>query len=158
GIIFRQRLVRGSSQVFFRLARLRVDVYDFHVARPRTGSDLLEDKLLGVRYLQQRQVFRWRTDEYQVIVLGVVQREETAAFDPKALVQLTEDIVERMHSQNLAHSGVMVQDHCVQVPGAIVVTHTSVRAPDKGSIAEDDPGLLWAGEKALPEDSEGHGH
>jgi hypothetical protein len=88
-VILRQRNVDWGRDVrVLSLSRLYID--DFHISRARPVIYLPEHKFFGARHVQQRQVFRGRSDEDQVIVFRVVQRKQTPAFHAKRLVKCRE--------------------------------------------------------------------
>src|SRR5207302_9484847 len=125
-----------------------------YVPLRNSSSHPLEHKVLRTRNFTQRQVLRWRTNEDQVIVLGVDQRKKTAALNTQILVEQIEDFIKSMHRQNFSHARVVIEDVRSGVLRGVVITHSTVRTPHESRIAEDDPGLLRAREKPLPENAQ----
>src|ERR1700682_4390571 len=128
-----------------------MSIDDFHVAGAWTRGNLLENKFLGTRNVQERQVFRRRTDKNQVVVLGIVQREEAATLYANALVKRGEDGVQLVDCQDFTYACVVIQDLRFRIRCRVVITHALVGPSRKGRIAENHPGLFGAGQKALPE-------
>jgi len=123
---------------------------DLHGAHKRPGSNLLEDKFLRVGQLQERQILRRRANEDEIVVFGVIQGKQATALDANLLMKFSENIIEGVHRQHFAHSGVMIRNRRAGILGSIVVTHANVRPADKGCVTEDDPRFLWPGEKPFP--------
>src|SRR5436853_925728 len=137
----------------FVLSRLRVQIDDRKIPSSRTRIKALKDKLLRAGYIAQRQIFRWRADKNQIVVLGIIQREQATTLDPYLPVQRGEYPIEIMYRQHLSHSGVMVENQITRVARRIEIAHSRFRAPNERPIAKDDPRLLRAGEKSAPERS-----
>src|SRR6267378_859955 len=156
GIVFRQGLVRRRRKKFFRLARFRMKIDNFHSARAPPGSDLFECEFLGAWQLQERQIFRRRANEDEIVVFCVIQGKQATALDANLLMKSSENVIEGVHRQHFSDSGVVIQDHCAGIPGTVVVAHTNERPADEGRVTEDDPGLLRPGEKPYPENVKSH--
>src|SRR5216683_1827161 len=109
-VILRQAFGWGCRNILFRFSRLWVHVGDFHGPFGNAGSDLLEDEALSVGNLEENQVFYRRTDENEIVIFGIVQREQATAFDANTLVKLRKDVVQSMDGENFADSGVVIQD------------------------------------------------
>src|SRR6266550_4918458 len=137
----------------FVLSRLRVQIDDRKIPSSRTRIKPLKNKLLRAGYIAQRQIFRRRADKNQIVVLGIIQREQATTLDPYLPVQRGEYPIEIMYRQHLSHSGVMVENQVSRVARRIEVAHSRLRPPNEGPIAKDDPGLLRTGEKSAPESS-----
>ena len=82
------------------------------VALARSGHKTLKDEFAGPGDIQQSQVLGRRSDEDQIVILGVIEREEGAALDPKGTIEQIEDAVELMDSQHFSDASVMVEDEC----------------------------------------------
>src|ERR1700687_6482110 len=89
-IVFRQGLVRRRRKKLFGLARFRMKIDDFHGARARPRSDLFECEFLGVWQLQERQIFRRRANEDEIVVFCVIQGKPATAFDANLLMKSSE--------------------------------------------------------------------
>ena len=76
----------------------------------RAGVKSPENKFLRSRNIEQREIFRGRADENQVVVLGVVQREQGSALNPDRTIEERENMVEFMNGQHLSHAGVVVEN------------------------------------------------
>src|SRR5436853_5653138 len=137
----------------FVLSRLRVQIDDRKIPSSRTRIKALKNKLLRAGYIAQRQIFRRRADKNQIVVLGIVQREQATTLDPYLPVQRGEYPIEIMYRQHLSHSGVMVENQVTRVARRIVIAHSRFGAPNESPIAEDHPRLLRAGEKSAPDHS-----
>src|SRR6266436_1192786 len=107
-----------------------MDVDNGLVAFARSGSHAAENEFLSSRDFQQRQILERRADEDQVIVLCVVEGKQTAALYANLPVQQSENAVQFMDSQNLAHTGVMVQNKAALVLCGVVVAHARFGAAD----------------------------
>src|SRR5437588_12526090 len=94
----------------FVLSCLRVQVDDRKIPSSRTRIKPLKNKLLRAGYIAQRQIFRRRADKNQIVVLGIVQREQATTLDPNLPVQRCEYPIEIMYRQHFSHSGVMVEN------------------------------------------------
>src|ERR1700694_4463516 len=151
GVVFDQGLIGWAGKNFVGLTGLRMNIDDFHVAGAWTRGNLLEDKFLSTRNVQERQVFRRRTDKNQVVVLGIVQREEAATLYANALVKRGEDGVQLVDCQHFTYPCVVIQDLRFRIPCRVVIAHALVGPSGKRRIAENHPGLFGAGQKALPE-------
>src|SRR6266436_7250069 len=109
-VIFRQGFGRACCNILFRLSRLWVHVGDFHGSFGNARWDSLEDEALSVWNLEENQVFYRRTDENEIVIFGIVQREQATAFDANTLAKLRKDVVQSMDGENFADSGVVIQD------------------------------------------------
>src|SRR5712672_1075844 len=127
-------------------------IYNLHGASTRPGSNLFEGELLRVRQFEEREVFRRRADEDEVVVLGVVQGKQAAALDANLLMKFSKNTIKSVHRQHFADSGIVIEDRRAGIPGAIVIAHANVRASNKGGVTENDPWLLRPGKKTFPED------
>src|SRR5262249_14885634 len=123
GIVFGQRLIRGSGLVGFWLSRLRTNINDLDASDPRTGSDLPENEFRGAWNLEEREIFRWRANKNQIVVFGVIQGKQASPLDAKLLAEFNKDAVQSMHRQDLANSGVVIKNVRVSIARGIVVTH-----------------------------------
>ena len=113
--------------------------------------DALKDEFPRSRNIQQRQIFRGRTDENQIVVLGVVQREQCSALHSQLPIEENEDAVKLMDRQHFSHARVMIEDQGSRVGRRVEVAHAGLRPSHKAAIAEDYPGRLRAGDEAVPE-------
>src|SRR5258708_17072420 len=107
---------------------------DLHGAHKRPGSNLLEDKFLRVRQLQEGQIFRRRADEDEIVVFCVIQGKQAAALYANLLMELSENIIESVYRQHFADSGVVIRDYRAGIPSTIEVAHASVRPADEGCV------------------------
>src|SRR2546426_4244134 len=137
----------------FVLSRLRVQIDDRKIPSSRTRIKALKNKLLRAGYIAQRQIFRRRADKNQIVVLGIIQREQAPTLDPYLPVQRCENAIKIMHRQHFSHSGVMVENQVTRVSRRIEIAHSRFRAPNESPVAKDHPRLLRAGEKSTPERS-----
>src|ERR1035437_8723887 len=103
----------------------------------RPGVQAPENKFLGSRNIEQGEIFRWRTNENQVVVLGIVQREQGSALDPDRTIEERENMVQFVNGQHLSHAGVVVEDESAPVGGWIEVAHPSFGPSNKAAVAED---------------------
>src|SRR5215467_301465 len=117
----------------------------------RTGIETLKYELAGSWNIEQGEVFRGRSDEDQVIILGIVEREKSPPLHAQRTIQQVEDAVELVNGQNLPNSGVVVEDKSAGVGGGVEVAHAGFRATHETAVAEDHPGLLQARSEATPE-------
>src|SRR5258708_40064571 len=134
-----------------------MNIDDFHVAGAWTRGNLLENKFLSTRNVQEREVFRRRADKNQVVVLGIVQREEAATLYANELVKRGEDGVQLVDCQHFTYACVVIQDLRFRIRCRVVITHAPVGPPRKRRVAENHPGLFGAGKKALPENMKRRG-
>src|SRR6266480_1643701 len=137
----------------FVLSRLRVQIDDRKIPSSRTRIKALKNKLLRAGYIAQRQIFRRRADKNQIVVLGIVQREQAPALDPYLPVQRGEYPIEIMYRQHLSHPGVVIENQVTRVARRIEIAHSRFRASNELPIAKDHPRLLRAGKKSAPERS-----
>src|SRR2546425_7412738 len=142
GVVFCQRLARRSRQKLLRFVRLRMHVHNLQIAFAPAGNHALKNKLLRTWNLQKSEVFRWRADKNQVVVLGVVEGEEAAAFYANPMMEKAEDVIEFVNRQDLTHARVMIQNGVPGVVSRFVIAHPRLGTPDKCRIAEDHPGLF----------------
>src|SRR5260370_18122087 len=94
-----------------------------------------------------------RTDEDQVIAVGLVQRKEAAALYANLPMQQSENTIECVDGQDFTHASVVVQNKATLIFGGVVIPHASLGTPHKRRVAEDDPGLFLSGHKSVPEDA-----
>src|SRR5437868_14729946 len=94
---------------------------------------------MGAGDIKQRQVFRGRTHKDQIVVLGIVQRKQTASLYANLAVQLTKNVVQSIDRQHLAHPGVMVVDGLSRIRRGIEVAQSSLCTPDESAVAESHP-------------------
>src|SRR5258706_10475597 len=125
-------------------------VDDFHVpfSRPRIHS--LKNEFMSSRYLQQRQILGGRSDEDQIVVPDVIQREECSTLYAKLPVEEAENPVQLVDCQDLAHAGVMIEDTFTRIRGRVEIPHVGLRTSYKVGVAEDYPRRLLRGNKAAP--------
>src|SRR6266849_572428 len=95
-------------------------VDELRIAFARTGRYAVKDKLLRSRYFQKGQIFQRRSDEDQIVVLGIIEREQAAALHAYLPMENCKQMIEFMHRQDFAHPGVVVED------GAAVGVFTDV--------------------------------
>src|SRR5260370_18545092 len=152
GIIFSQGFGWGCRDICFRFSRLWVHVGDFHGPFGNAGSNSLKDETLSVRNLEEGQILNRRTDENEIVILGIVQREKAPAFNANALVKLRKDVVQSMDGEHFADPCVVIQYACPCVLTGVIIAHSCIRTPDESRIAKDDPRFLRAGDKSSPED------
>src|SRR5260370_16332988 len=112
---------------------------DLHGAHKRPGSNLLEDKFLRVGQLQERQILRRRANEDEIVVFGVIQGKQATALDANLLMKFSENIIEGVHRQHFAHSGVMIRNPPAGILGSIVLIHPNLRPAGKGLLLEGYP-------------------
>src|SRR5713101_1492541 len=129
-----------------------MDVKDSQVAFARTIGQPLEYKFMRAGYFSQREVFRWRTYEDQVVVLGIIEREQAPALDANPALEQAKDMVQVADCQHLSYPCVMIQDVLRRVPRRIEVAHSRFRPPDKSRITENHPRLFRRAEEWSPED------
>src|ERR1700721_3070603 len=113
---------------------MRVEVEDGQVSLARPGIETVKDKFLGSRDIEQTQIFGGRADENQVVVLGVIQREQGAAFDANGTIEKIEDPIELVDRQDLSHPGVVVENEGALVGRGIEVAHSCLRSSHKAAI------------------------
>src|SRR5215475_13808125 len=98
-------------------------VADGEITLARTGIETLKYELASSWNIQQGEVFRGRPDEDQVIILGIVEREQSSPLHAQRTIQQVEDVVELVNGQNLPHAGVVVEHKCAGVGGGFEVAH-----------------------------------
>ena len=81
GIVFGGGMVRRGREEYFRLIGQGMHVEDREIPFARAGIETLEDKFLGAGNVEQREIFGGRSDENQIVILCVVEREQCAALD-----------------------------------------------------------------------------
>src|SRR5881296_267696 len=118
----------------FVLSCLRVQVDDRKIPSSRTRIKPLKNKLLRAGYIAQRQIFRRRADKNQIVVLGIVQREQATTLDPYLPMQRAEYPIKIVHRQHLSHSSVVIKNQITRVAFRIEVTHSGFRAPNERPI------------------------
>ena len=129
-----------------------MNVDDREISLARAGVEALEDEIPRSGDVEQGEILGRRTDEDQIIVLGVVQGEKRAALDPQGTVEHFEDMVELVDGEDFSHAGVVIEDEGALVGAGVEVTHAGLRAAHEAAVAEDHPGLLRAGDEAIPEE------
>ena len=154
GIVVGELLIGGSGQIRFGLACLWIQIDDLNLPGARPRSDLLKDKSPGARNFQEREIFRRRSDENQIVVLRVVERKKTSALDADLLLKFPKYAVQSMHGQHFPDPGIVIQGVHLAVASGIVIAHPAVRAAHKGRVAENDPRLLGPGEEPSPENAQ----
>src|SRR5580698_1002212 len=102
----------------------------------------LEDEFAGAGNIEQGQILRGRTDEDQVVVLGVIKRKESTALDSQRAVEKRKDAVELVDCKHLAHARVVVEDKCAAIGRGIEIAHPRLRPSHEPAVTEDDPWLL----------------
>ncbi len=139
GIVFGEGLVVGGGQKFLGLAVLRMNIDDFGVAAANADGDLAKDEFLGAGNVEQGEIFGRRADEDEVVVLGVVERKQAAAFYANFLVEKIEDAIEFVDGEDFADAGVVIEDRLALIAGGVEVAHANVGASGEWGVAEDDP-------------------
>jgi hypothetical protein len=109
-VVLSERHAGRSCKEFLALVGLRVPVDNGMVALAGAGSKLLENEFLSAGNLQKRKILHGRTNENQIVILGVVQRKETSSFDADAAAEQAEDAIELMDCQDFANAGVVVEN------------------------------------------------
>src|SRR5439155_24688399 len=135
----------------FVLSRLRVQIDNRKIPSSRTRIKALKNKLLRAGYIAQRQIFRRRADKNQIVVLGIIQREQAPTLDPYLPVQRCQNAIKIMHRQHLSHPSVVIENEITRVASCIEVAHARFRTSNESPIAENDPRLLRTGEEYAPE-------
>ena len=80
------------------------------VALARSGTKPLKNEFPRPGDIPQSEIFGWRTHEDKIVVLSVVQREQTATLYLQLLIKENENVVELMHRQHFPHACVMIKD------------------------------------------------
>src|SRR5262249_2893918 len=111
---------------------------DFHVARARTIGDASKEKLLDTWNFQQGEIFAGRSNENQIVVFCVVQREQAAPFNTKRLVQSGKDKVEIVHGKDFAYASIVVENRRFPVFFGVVIAHAGVGTAYESGVTEDD--------------------
>jgi len=119
------------------------------------GLDPVKHKFLGAGDFKERKILRGRADEDEVVIFGVIEGEKAAAFDTNSAMKEVEDVVEFVDTEDLSDAGVMIENGGIAVALSIAVPHASFRAAHEGSVAENDPGFILAGDEAVPKNLEG---
>jgi len=117
-------------------------VDDGQLAFVRGGGNPLKSEFLSGGEIEQGEILSGRADEDQVVVLGIVEREQPSAFDMKGAPHQAEGAVQSVHREHLAHAGVVIEDHIPRVAGGIEIAHPRFRAADEDRVAEDHPGIF----------------
>src|SRR5258708_19676887 len=136
-VIFGEKRIGRGREIEFLFARLRVDVENGEVAFAGTFGYALEDEFAGSRNFHQVEVFGWQTYETHILILGVIEREETAAFHAKIAAQKAEDLIEAVDGDDFADAGVMIPDDVFRIAGGIVIAHAGFGATDERGVAKD---------------------
>src|ERR1700758_1790844 len=129
-----------------------MNIDDGKISLARTGLEPLENELARPRNVEQCQVLRWRPDEDEVIVLGIIQREQRPALHAHRTVQEEEHTIELMDGQHFSNARVMIENEGARVRCWIKVAHPGFRAPHEVPIAEDYQRFLRANQEATPEE------
>src|ERR1700719_4169021 len=114
-----------------------MDVDNGLVALARSRSHAAENDFLSPRDFEQRQVLESGADEDQVVVLCVVEGKQAATLYANLPVQQSENAVQFMDRQDLAHTGVMVQNKAALVLYGIVIAHARFGPAHKRRVAEN---------------------
>lgn len=154
GVVFGEGSRGGAGEVELRFAGLRVDIDDREIALARAGIDAIENKLLCAGNFAEVQILGGGADEDDVVVLGIVEREEAATLDAKLAVERTDDQIEIVDGQDFADAGVVIPNGVARILEGIEVAHAGLGASDESGIAEDDPRLVRTTKKRLPESLE----
>ena len=91
-----------------------MNVEDGEVSLARAGIETLKHKFLSAGDVEQGEVFRGRSDENQIVILGVVEREQGAALHANGTIEKVENMVQLVDGQHLSHAGVVVKNKCAR--------------------------------------------
>src|SRR5579863_3035134 len=86
-VILHQRLRGVAGIKNGRLPRLGMAIDEAQITFTRAGIEALKDELLSTREIQQCEVLGRGPHENEIVPLGIVKGEETAALDPEWVVQ-----------------------------------------------------------------------
>src|SRR5947209_3318548 len=117
---------------------------DNEIASSHRGIEPAEHEVLRAWDIQERKIFRRRTDKNQILVLGIVERKQAASFHPQGMFQNRKYLVQFVNTENLAYTGVVVENRPLGIGSSIVVFHARLRAAHELGIAENHPGLVGA--------------
>src|SRR5260370_2060253 len=92
--------------MLFGFPRLRVDIHNRLFAFARTRIHAAENELLRSGNFQQGEILEGRTDEDQVIVLGVVHRKEAPALYQNLPMQQSQNTIHLLHAHASTHATV----------------------------------------------------
>src|ERR1700686_633329 len=150
-IVFRKRLRRSARIINRCLSALRMHIDDTQITRVGPGIQSLKNEFLAAWKVGQSKILRRRADENEVILLRIVQSEKAAPLYLNGMIQQAEDLVQFMHRQHFADSGVVVQDQVAGVARRVHVAHSGFRTPHERRIAENYPGSLRSWGERTPE-------
>src|SRR5579859_7334817 len=134
-----------------------MNVEDGEISLARAGVESLENKFLRSGNIQEREILRWRADENQVVIFGVIEREQGAALDPNRPIEEPKHQIELVDRQHLSDPGVMIEDEGARIGCGVEVAHPGLGPSYKVAVAEDDPGLLRAVHETIPKNLIGSG-
>ena len=90
-----------------------MDVDDFRIAFAGAGFDAVKDEFLRAGNFEQSEIFQRRADENQIVVLGIVEREQAATLDAQVAMESVEERVEFVDGDDFADAGVVIEDRAV---------------------------------------------
>src|SRR5271155_4825470 len=112
------------------------------IALTRPGGDPLKNEFLSPGDIQEDQIFGRGANKDEIVVLGIIQRDQAAAFYSKLLIEENKNAIELMDRQHLPNPGVMIQNERSRVRCRVEIPHAGLRPAHKVPIAEDHPRLL----------------
>src|SRR5258708_30171363 len=128
-----------------------MNVHSLHLSLASPRIHGLKNECLGSRDLQQSQILRRGADEDEIVVPDIIERRQRPTLHPQLAVEKAENPVQFMDRQDLAHSGVMIENRRMRIGGRAEVTHVRLRPPHKVGVAENHPGWLRRSQKRAPE-------
>ena len=133
-----------------------MDIDNFRISLADSRRHCFEDELLRARNLEECQILRRRPHENEVVVLGIVEREEAATLDADFLVKQIKGVVQAVNRQHFTDACIVVKYLLSAISRRVEVPDSHVGHTYEGRIAENHQRLLRAGQKSFPENVQSH--
>src|ERR1035441_9126790 len=91
------------------------------IALTRTGIEPPEDEFPGSRNIEQGEILGGRSNEDQIIILGVVEREQRAALDANGAIEQVENAIQLVDGQHFPHASVVIENEGARIGRRIEV-------------------------------------
>ena len=128
-----------------------MDIENREISFARTRIEALENELAHAGDIGKREIFRRRSHENQVVVLGVIQREQRPSLHAKLAIEKIKHTIQLVNREDLSDTGVVIEDESPRIGCWIEIPHSGFGTSHKTSIAKNDPRLLWTRHEAIPE-------